>query len=52
VTREKYHKRLERFFDFLGLKGANVEVKSSVYGVKAEGGKPMGFQQSVKFHAV
>jgi hypothetical protein len=24
-------------------------VKSSVYGVKAEGGKPMGFQQPVKF---
>jgi hypothetical protein len=30
VTREKYQKRLERFFDFLGPKGANVEVKSRV----------------------
>jgi hypothetical protein len=31
VTREKYQKRLERFFDFIGLEGANVEEKSKVF---------------------
>ena len=31
VTREKYQKRLEMFFDFLGLKGATVEEKSKVF---------------------
>ena len=28
VTREKYQKRLEKFFDFLGLEGKTVEEKS------------------------
>ena len=31
VTREKYQKRLERFFDFIGLEGTNVEEKSKVF---------------------
>ncbi len=31
VTREKYQKRLERFFDFLGLEGSTVEEKSKVF---------------------
>ena len=31
VTREKYQKRLEKFFDFIGLKGATVEEKSKVF---------------------
>ena len=31
VTRENYQKRLERFFDFLGLEGSTVEEKSKVF---------------------
>jgi hypothetical protein len=31
VTREKYQKRLEKFFDFLGLEGLNVEEKSKEF---------------------
>ena len=31
MTREKYQKRLERFFDFLGLEGSTVEEKSKVF---------------------
>jgi hypothetical protein len=31
VTREKYQKRLEKFFDFLGLDGKNVEEKSNCF---------------------
>ena len=31
VTREKYQKRLEKFFDSIGLQGKTVEQKSSVF---------------------
>jgi len=31
VTRQKYQKRLEKFFDFLGLEGATVEDLSKEY---------------------
>ena len=31
VTREKYQKRLERFFDSLGLEGKTIEEKSRVF---------------------
>ncbi len=31
VTREKYQRRLEKFFDFLGLEGATVEDKSKSF---------------------
>jgi integrase len=31
VTRQKYQKRLEKFFDFIGLEGATVEEKSKVF---------------------
>ena len=31
VTRDKYQKRLVKFFDFLGLEGATVEEKSIVF---------------------
>jgi hypothetical protein len=31
VTREKYQKRLEKFFDFLGLEGTTVEDKSKSF---------------------
>jgi hypothetical protein len=29
VTRQKYQKRLEKFFDFLGMEGSAVEEKRS-----------------------
>jgi len=31
VTRQKYQKRLEKFFDFLGMEGATVEDKSKSF---------------------
>ena len=31
VTRQKYQKRLEKFFDFLGLEGQTVEDKSKSF---------------------
>ncbi len=31
VTREKYQKRLEKFFDFLGMEGTTVEDKSKSF---------------------
>jgi integrase len=31
VTRQKYQKRLEKFFDFLGMDGSTVEEKSKVF---------------------
>ncbi len=31
VTREKYKKRIEKFFDFLGLDGTTVEDKSNSF---------------------
>jgi hypothetical protein len=30
VTREKYQKRLEKFFDFMNIKGRTAEEKSIV----------------------
>jgi integrase len=36
VTREKYKKRLDRFFVFLGLEGQTTEEKSSVFIEKAK----------------
>ena len=31
VSREKYQKRLEKFFDFIGLRGHTVEEKSESF---------------------
>ena len=31
VTREKYQKRLEKFFDFIGLQGKTIEEKSRLF---------------------
>jgi hypothetical protein len=31
VTRQKYQKRLEKFFDFLGMEGATFEEKSKSF---------------------
>ena len=53
VTREKYQKGLERFFDFLGLEGSTVEEKSKAFmGLREKEGNKLGFQQPVEFHAV
>jgi len=42
-TREKYQKRLERFFDFLGLEGSTVEEKSKVFmDVRGKDGNQWG----------
>jgi hypothetical protein len=34
VTREKYQKRLEKFFDFLGVEGKIVEEKSKEFMIR------------------
>jgi hypothetical protein len=31
VTRDKYQKRLGKFFEFLGLEGGTIEQKSKVF---------------------
>jgi hypothetical protein len=31
VTRDKYQKRLDKFFDFLRLEGSTIEEKSRVF---------------------
>ena len=31
MTRQKYLKRIEKFFNFLGIKGATVEDKSKIF---------------------
>ncbi len=36
VTREKYQKRLEKFFDFLGLEGQTIEEKSKSFIKESE----------------
>ncbi len=36
VTREKYQKKLEKFFDFQGLDGVNVEEKNKSFMVRVE----------------
>ena len=36
VTREKYQKRLEKFFDFLGLEGQTIEEKSKAFVKKVD----------------
>ena len=39
VTREKYQRRLEKFFDFLGLEGVTIKDKSKSFikRIKEEG---------------
>lgn len=50
VTREKYQKRLEKFFDSLGLEGITIEEKSKkfVYLAK-EKGNGWAFNAVLKF---
>jgi hypothetical protein len=50
VTREKYQKRLERFFDFLGLEGSTVEEKSKVFmDVRGKDGNQWVFNSLLSF---
>ncbi len=50
VTREKYQKRLERFFDFLGLEGSTVEEKSKVFmDVRGKDGNQWVFNSLLRF---
>jgi integrase len=50
VTREKYQKRLEKFFDFLGLKGETIEDKSKIFVNKGkEEGNGWLFNSILKF---
>ncbi len=50
VTRQKYQKRLEKFFDFIGLKGATVEEKSKIFANKGrEEGDIWIFNNILKF---
>jgi hypothetical protein len=50
VTREKYQKRLERFFDFLGLEGLTVEEKSKVFmDVRGKDGNQWVFNSLLSF---
>ena len=53
VTREKYQKRLEKFFDFIGLEGQTIEEKSRVFvnSAKKEGNGWI-FQSCIKIYAV
>ncbi len=50
VTREKYQKRLEKFFDFVNIEGITVEEKSNVFVdlVKKEGNGWL-FNQVLRF---
>jgi hypothetical protein len=51
VTREKYQKRLEKFFDFSGLDGSIVEEKSKSFikRIKEEGNNQWVFNNILKF---
>jgi integrase len=50
VTRQKYQKRLEKFFDFIGLEGATVEEKSKVFvNMGREEGDTWIFNNILKF---
>ncbi|MER5174410.1 MAG: hypothetical protein ABJB76_02120 [Candidatus Nitrosocosmicus sp.] len=50
VTREKYQKRLEKFFDFLGLEGTTVEEKSKDFiHIKDKEGNQWVFNNILKF---
>ncbi len=50
VTREKYQKRLEKFFDFLGLEGTTVEEKSKDFiNRKDKEGNQWVFNSLIKF---
>jgi hypothetical protein len=51
ITREKYQRRLEKFFDFLVLDGARVEEKSKSFlkKIKEEEGSQWAVNSLLKF---
>jgi hypothetical protein len=49
VTRDKYQKRLVKFFDFLGLEGATIEEKSIVFVEMAKKDSNWTFSSVLKF---
>jgi hypothetical protein len=50
LIREKYQKRMEKFFDFLGLKGQTIEEKSFCFVNKSEiEGNQRVFNNILKF---
>jgi hypothetical protein len=50
VTREKYQKRLEKFFDFIGLEGKTIEPKSiSFFNRAKDEGNGWVFNNILKF---
>ena len=49
VTRDKYQKRLGKFFDFLGLEGATIEEKSIVFVEMARKDSNWTFSNILRF---
>ena len=50
LTREKYQKRMEKFFDFIGMEGKTVEEKSLSFVKKSESeGNQWVFNNVLKF---
>ena len=49
VTRDKYQKRLGKFFDFLGFEGTTIEVKSKVFVEKARKDSKWTFSNILRF---
>jgi hypothetical protein len=49
VTREKYQRRLDKFFDFIGLKGDNTQGKSHVFLKMAQKDSRWSFNSILKF---
>ena len=49
VTKDKYQKRLGKFFNFLGLEGANIEEKSRVFVEIARKDNNWTFNNILKF---
>lgn len=53
LTREKYQKRMEKFFDFTGMEGKTVEEKSSSFVKKSESeGNQWVFNNILKFSCI
>ena len=49
VTRDKYQKRLGKFFDFIRLEGNTIEEKSKVFDEKARKDSNWTFSNILKF---
>ncbi len=50
VTREKYQKRLEKFFNYIGLEGKTIEEKSNAFVNRAKNeGNDWAFNSILKF---